>query len=145
MSVFLFVYGTLKQGFPNHHLNQGQRVAGQFRTRQRYRLHVVRLTHEDRAPWLIADHDQGEQVWGELYEVPWSALPQIDELEEEGRPGGYERREVLLDHEDGSPWQGRAFAYLKRAEELAHCLSVEGPYTRYTLELARGYYLNARA
>lgn len=144
MSVFLFVYGTLKQGFPNHHLNQGQRVAGRFRTRQRYRLHVVRLAHEDRAPWLIWDGEQGEQVCGELYEVPLAALPQIDALEEEGLPGGYERRAVLLETEDGAPWSGQAYAYLKRADELAHCLAVEGPYTQYTLELANGYYLHAR-
>ncbi len=49
----LFVYGTLKQGFPNHGINTGRRVPGRFRTRKAHPLLVVRLPHEDRAPWLL--------------------------------------------------------------------------------------------
>lgn len=30
MSEFVFVYGTLKQGFPNFHVNRGRRVAGEL-------------------------------------------------------------------------------------------------------------------
>ncbi|MFD2451175.1 gamma-glutamylcyclotransferase [Ideonella paludis] len=34
--MLIFVYGTLKEGFPNAHLNQGRRVLGHFRTVQRF-------------------------------------------------------------------------------------------------------------
>jgi gamma-glutamylaminecyclotransferase len=55
MSVLLFVYGTLKEGFPNHHLNVGRRLPGEFRTRKPFQLFVVQLPNEERAPWLVKE------------------------------------------------------------------------------------------
>ena len=37
----LFVYGSLKEGFPNFHINRGRRIAGQFRTVLPHSLHLV--------------------------------------------------------------------------------------------------------
>jgi gamma-glutamylaminecyclotransferase len=37
----LFVYGSLKQGFPNEHVNTGRRVSGQYRTRERYAMYLL--------------------------------------------------------------------------------------------------------
>ena len=37
----LFVYGSLKEGFPNFHVNQGRRVPGEFRTVRPHPLYLV--------------------------------------------------------------------------------------------------------
>lgn len=145
-TVRLFVYGTLKQGFPNHHHNRGQRLPGEFRTRLAHPMWVVRLPNEDRAPWLMDLPGQGHQVRGEVYEVAATELPAIDRLEEVGRPTGYVRVAIELEPADGdgpassasSFW---AQAYLKPASHLAQCLQREGPYADYTLSLAQGYWL----
>lgn len=148
MPILLFVYGTLKQGFPNHHLNQGRRIPGTFRTRQPFPLYVVRLPHEDRAPWLVHQPGEGHQVTGEVFEIAEALLPAMDAFEEVGLPHGYLRVEIELDAspadtEHTTPL--RAQAYMKAADQLPECLEREGPFPAYTLALATGYHLDARA
>jgi gamma-glutamylaminecyclotransferase len=41
MASRVFVFGTLKQGFPNFHINRGRRVAGEFATGLAYPLYLV--------------------------------------------------------------------------------------------------------
>jgi gamma-glutamylaminecyclotransferase len=142
MPVLLFVYGTLKEGFPNHGLNQGQRVAGTFRTRDRFPLYVVRLPHEDRTPWLVHRPGEGHQVTGEVYEVDAAALPAMDSFEEVGKSTGYLRVEIELDAGPGHAAPLRAQAYMKAADQLPACLEHAGPFPTYTLALAAGYYLD---
>jgi gamma-glutamylaminecyclotransferase len=145
MPTLLFVYGTLKQGFPNHHLNQGRRIPGTFRTRQPFPLYVVRLPHENRAPWLVHQPGEGHPVTGEVFEIDEALLPAMDAFEEVGLPHGYLRVEIELDAspgdaEDTAPL--RAQAYMKAADQLPECLEREGPFPEYTLALAAGYYLD---
>lgn len=140
MTVRLFVYGTLKEGFPNFHLNIGRRVPGDFVTRQPYELYVVRLPHEDRAPWLVDAGGTGHRIRGQVFEIDAEALAEVDRFEEVGLPCGYERVNVALDGPEG-PTQ--AYAYLKQAQQLADCLKLEGPFEDYTLELAAGYWIRA--
>jgi gamma-glutamylaminecyclotransferase len=136
----LFVYGTLKLGFPNHHLNVGRHVPGDYRTVQPLPLYVVRLPHEERAPWLMNLPGQGLRVSGQLFEVPDDALPAIDAFEEVGRPTGYERVALAVESlPDGR--QVQAHAYLKPEHQMSRCLSVEGPFDEYTLALAQGYWI----
>ena len=45
----VFVFGTLKEGFPNFATNRGARVAGSFRTRAAYPLYLVGDRH---VPWI---------------------------------------------------------------------------------------------
>lgn len=141
MFIRLFVYGTLKQGFPNHHLNRGRRLPGRFVTCQAYPMYVVRLPAEDRAPWLMNLPGQGHCVTGEVYEVDAADLPAIDRLEEVGQPTGYERVNLALRAAEDPSVQLQAQAYLKPAEQWPRCLAHEGPYTEYTPAHALGYYL----
>lgn len=143
MPIRLFVYGTLKQGFPNHHLNGGHRVAGTFRTHLRFPLLVVRLPNEDRAPWLVQQPGAGFQVSGQVFEVDDAALPAIDALEEVGLPTGYVRDRILLEDAADPARRLQAHAYLKPPHHLQHCLAHEGPFAEYTLALAQGYWLRA--
>ena len=145
MPHLIFVYGTLKEGFPNHARNPGQRVVGGFRTRQRLPLYVVRLPSENRAPWLVNSPGEGHQVMGQVFEVDSATLAQMDAFEEVHLPTGYVRADVELEPVDGGttvPHTLRAHVYLKRPTELPQCLAIEGPFAEYTPELAAGYWLD---
>lgn len=145
MPHLIFVYGTLKEGFPNHFRNPGQRVTGSFRTRQRFPLYVVRLPSENRAPWLVNSPGEGHQVAGQVFEVDGATLAQMDAFEEVHLPTGYVRADVELEPvDDGTTVRHtlRAHVYLKRPAELPLCLAIEGPFAEYTPELAAGYWLD---
>lgn len=141
MSALVFVYGTLKQGFPNHRLNAGRRRAGIYRTRQRFPLYVVRLANEERAPWLVDLPGEGCHVAGQVFELDAAALQALDAFEETHLPSGYVRAEIEVEAVDVPPDVLTAFAYLRPEHHLAACLVREGPFEEYTPELATGYRL----
>ncbi|MEX1166904.1 MAG: gamma-glutamylcyclotransferase family protein [Hydrogenophaga sp.] len=141
MRALIFVYGTLKEGFPNFPFNPGRRVAGNFRTRQRFPFYVVRLSGEDRAPWLMNQPGQGVQVSGQVFEVGAATLQAMDVFEEVGQPSGYVRVEVELEAIDQNGEVLRAHVYMKEEAQMVACLDVEGPFAAYTPALAVGYRL----
>lgn len=141
MDTLLFVYGTLKEGFPNFGRNPGVRVPGKFRTRLALPLYVVSLPQEERAPWLIHLPGQGYRVSGQVYRVDSVVLQKMDAFEEVGLPSGYVRVEIELVSSVDETTTLRADAYLKENHQLAGCLSREGPYEEYTPALAVGYRL----
>lgn len=142
--VLVFVYGTLKQGFPNHHLNLGRRIGGTFRTRESFPLYVTRLPNEDRAPWLVHQPGFGHRVSGEVFEIDAETLAALDVFEEVGLPTGYVRVEVALEPLDDPATVLHAHAYMKQEHHLHDGLEKEGPFDEYTLALAAGYQLRAR-
>lgn len=85
----LFVYGSLKQGFANEHVNTGRRVAGQYRTQERYPFFLL---GEGEVPCVVARPGTGAQIVGELYEATPADIARMDLLERIGEPNGYERR-----------------------------------------------------
>lgn len=141
MTTYIFVYGTLKEGFPNHFRNAGRRLAGHFRTRQRFPFYVVQLPNEDRAPWLLNLPGEGHHVVGQVFEVDAAELQAMDAFEEVHLPTGYVRAEVELEAVDGDT-RLHAHVYLKRPAELTDCLAIEGPFPEYTADLATGYRLD---
>ncbi|HET9206548.1 MAG TPA: gamma-glutamylcyclotransferase family protein, partial [Burkholderiaceae bacterium] len=72
----VFVFGTLKEGFPNFAVNQGRRVGTVFRTVQPHPLYLMGARH---VPWMIDAPGTGECVAGEVYEVDAAALAAMDE------------------------------------------------------------------
>jgi gamma-glutamylaminecyclotransferase len=136
----VFVYGTLKEGFPNFHINQGVRVPGRWVTARRFSLYIV---GHDHVPWLVDEGEAaGQFVEGELYDVDSAHMPRMDALENLGEPGGY-RREVIdvrriLD--DGSLAEAaKAHVYL---QDMAHRGQREihaGPLRNYKPEHAARY------
>ena len=83
----LFVYGTLRQGGPNHALLADARFLGAATTAERYALFV------DGIPFL-APAPAVHRVRGEVYAVDAATLAEIDRLE--GHPRWYERRAVTV-------------------------------------------------
>lgn len=141
MPNLIFVYGTLKEGFPNFALNPGRRMPGTFRTCQPFPLYVVQLPAEDRAPWLVNQPGQGAQVSGQIFEVDDATLQSMDRFEEVGVPTGYARLALELEPADQPGGVLRAHAYMKAPHQLVECLLIEGPFADYTTELALGYRL----
>lgn len=139
MSTLIFVYGTLKEGFPNFAWNPGRRIPGNYRTRQPFPFYVVQLPVEDRAPWLVNQPGQGVPVSGQVFEVDNATLRSMDSFEEVGLPSGYVRLALELVNQEGGVL--RAHAYMKEPHQLVECLLIEGPFADYSAELALGYRL----
>ena len=132
----VFVYGTLKKGFPNHdrHMPSAERM-GTFRTRDRYRLV---LNGERYSPCLMAGAGQGRCVEGEVFAVDSSGLKQLDRLERIDRPDGYHRRRIIVDAVGSpEPESCEVFVYLKYPEWVTDPRS--DALDVYTLDAARAY------
>lgn len=130
----VFVYGTLKAGFPNAHVNGGARQPGRFRTRAR--LPLV-LLGEGHVPCVVLSPDVGHQVFGEVYEVTHDALARMDRLERLGEPDGYLR--VAIEVEDVAvPGAAvlTAFVYAKSPDQVASEAQCIGPLVEYSAEHA---------
>jgi gamma-glutamylaminecyclotransferase len=128
MDHLVFVFGTLKEGFPNFATNRGARVGGVFVTRRPYPLYLVGERH---SPWLVDEPGSGARVAGELFRVDAQSLEAMDKLERLAEPDGYRR--VLLEVEcSETAAVHEAYAYLKPPGQLAGSQIREGPLPAYT-------------
>jgi len=110
----LFVFGTLKQGFPLHERAVGDALfMGAYRTLQCYPMLVAGPWF---APMMLNQPGKGLRVRGELYQVEDARLAAIDAIESVGKPGNL-RLSVEVEPLAGG-LAVAAFAYLK-APELA--------------------------
>lgn len=137
MKHLVFVFGTLKEGFPNFATNKGARVPGTFRTKERYPFYLIGERH---SPWLVNRPGEGEQILGQVFEVDASTLDAMDTLERIAQPDGYRRIvvEVVAD-EGGAVTPLSVFAYLKQAQHFVAADVRSGPFAEYTLEHAALY------
>ena len=130
----VFVFGTLKSGFPNFATNRGRRVGSLFRTLER---HPLLLVGERHVPWMIDSPGEGERVAGEVYDVDAAALVAMDDLEGIGRPDGYHRKALRVQSSDDA--LVLAQVYMKHAHQLAGADVKIGPLAEYTLAHAALY------
>jgi gamma-glutamylaminecyclotransferase len=133
----VFVFGTLKEGFPNFAVNRGTRMPGDYRTCERYPFYLVGERH---VPWLMQEPGIGQQISGQVFRVDDEALAAMDRLERIGEADGYVR--VLLQVQSIERAAGptlAAFAYLKQTHQLDRSLVRLGPLGEYTLEHAALY------
>lgn len=125
----LFVYGSLKQGFPNAHVNTGRRISGDFRTLQRLPFYLVGA---GRLPCLVLQPGHGLQVRGQLFEVSATDLAAMDRLERVGEPQGYSRVRIEVQQlDDGHVLE--ADVYVQQAARLDPSNALIGPLDEYTL------------
>ena len=130
----VFVFGTLKAGYPNFAVNQGRRVGGVFRTVQPHPLYLMGARH---VPWMIDAPRSGERVAGEIYEVDAAALAAMDELEGVGRPDGYHRKALQVQGDDATVVMAQV--YMKHAHQMVQADVRVGPLSEYTLAHAALY------
>ncbi|GAB4355164.1 MAG: hypothetical protein Kow006_21330 [Gammaproteobacteria bacterium] len=123
----VFVYGTLKEGFPNSAYNRGSRLVGEFITCEPYLLYLV---GERCVPWLIHLPGEGVPVCGQLYHADTAALAAMDALERIGEADGYRRERIRVRDRSGGE-SLVVFAYLKPAHQLEGEEIREGPLASY--------------
>jgi gamma-glutamylaminecyclotransferase len=128
--VKVFVYGTLKEGFRNFHVNRGTRVAGDFVTEQALPLYVI---GEFGLPWLVNAPGQGTRVTGQVFDVDETALAAMDVLERIGEREWYARLPLRVHPLGGGPALD-AVAYFGSAARLAQDTVHHGPLAEYKLE-----------
>jgi gamma-glutamylcyclotransferase (GGCT)/AIG2-like uncharacterized protein YtfP len=109
--VRLFVYGTLKRGFPRDDLMSGSVFEGNATTQRGYALHDL-----GDYPALVVAADG--TVHGEVYWVDRKHLEKLDRYE--GCPDLYRRQSILLS--DGS----RSEAYVMSAARVRGCPRIDG-------------------
>jgi len=133
----VFVFGTLKQGFPNFATNRGHRMTGEYQTCERLPLYLV---GERFSPWLVDQPGEGLQVAGQVFEVDAETLALMDRLERTDAPDGYVRQTLEV-QERGVPGAPvlAVQAYLKPAAQMAQAVIRQGPLAEYTLEHAALY------
>ncbi|KAK4884669.1 hypothetical protein RN001_000940 [Aquatica leii] len=110
---FVFVYGTLKIGEPNHYwLDKNPKGSYKFicnaETIEKYPLVVETQYH---VPFLLHKPGTGHYVKGELYEVDEKVLANLDILEE--HPTIYEREEKIVKRVDTQETT-KAWIYFKK-------------------------------
>jgi gamma-glutamylaminecyclotransferase len=134
----LFVYGSLKEGFPNFHINQGRRLPGDYVTVEPYPLFL----HDGQLPCLLPTAGTGLRVRGQVFEVTPEALAATDALERVGEEGGYRRIEIEVEvvpagaDAAGSP-RLAAFVYVQDPRFLDRPGEHVGPIDEYTLDHAQ--------
>jgi gamma-glutamylaminecyclotransferase len=105
----LFVFGTLKKGFPLHEQGLSHaRFLGIFQTKQCYPMLIAGPWF---APMMFNEPGIGYRVVGELYEAGENTIASLDRLESIGIPGNLR---VAVDVEPGAGGSTcSALAYMK--------------------------------
>jgi len=98
----MFVYGTLRSGFSNNRYMNDSRKVGLAKTVDRFTLTSSGIP--------FVSHEPLHRVVGEVYEVPNSSVPYIDQLE--GHPRWYKREEVLVEITEGEKAGQKCKAWL---------------------------------
>ena len=131
----VFVFGTLKEGFPNFATNRGTRLQGSFTTVDRFPFYLVGDRH---SPWLVNAPGQGSSVVGQIFEVDDEALAAMDKLERIAEVDGYRRIELTVRAVESSAVIS-VYAYLKQPKHFEPSQVRLGPLSEYTLDHAALY------
>ncbi len=84
----IFVYGTLKKGFSNHHYLSDSKFLGDAETVEKYVMYI-----KDNIPF-VSEREKVSRIQGEIYSVTKNTLKRIDLLEENTL--WYNRKEVKV-------------------------------------------------
>jgi len=126
----VFLFGTLKRGFPNSSKNKGSLVSGDFLTKNRYPLYLV---GERYSPWLILSRGDGFQIRGQVFMVDEASLADIDRLERIDQADGYHRVQIPVISESTNE-EMRVYVYGKLPQQLEGMLIQLGPIAEYKLK-----------
>ena len=114
----IFVYGTLKRGFPNFAPAMDRAVyVGGSKTVERLPLVIGGRW---RSPYLIDEPGTGLQVLGELFEVDDALLLVLDRFENTHLPNGYRRVLLAVETADGETLEAWTYVRDRRHIEGIH-------------------------
>ena len=110
----VFIYGTLKKGFPNYdrYMHEKYYIC-KCKTIDPYPLVVANKYY---SPVLINEKGNGVIVSGELYEIDKRTIERLDRLEGVDTDWGYTKHTIDIITDSGEVTQG--FAYMKDRESL---------------------------
>lgn len=135
MPHLVFVFGTLKTGFPNHHYIAQQTLVGEFTTEQAYPLYLVGDRY---SPWMMDQPGQGLKIRGQVYKVDDLCLTLLDRLERTAQRDGYCRQKINVVKQQGA-LKLSVYCYLKPASQLSKKTIRCGPIAEYLREHASQY------
>jgi gamma-glutamylaminecyclotransferase len=120
----VFVYGTLKRGYPNSPLLEGSEFLGEAVTVLTYK--AVTVPADNSFPVIMPD-PSGKPVAGEIYAVDDATLARLDQLEREGR--SYDRMmiDATLSLSNGERFNTQAFVYVGREDRFGEMFA-RGPF-----------------
>ena len=136
MPHLIFVFGTLKQGFRNFHVNRGWRIGDDVITVEPYPLHIIGPRC---LPWLLDRPGEGLPVVGQLFEVDDETLAAMDLLERVDDPQWYVRRRIRVRPHPGGGMPVEAWVYFGGEPGFAGALRHAGPVAEYTAALAEQF------
>lgn len=110
--VKIFVYGSLKHGYMNHCLLEGQKYLGQAKTTNGYTLYDMGV-----CPIMVIAGD--DYVEGELYECDADTVLQLDRLE--GHPGLYTRCQIVIRGYEEEATYAYLFLWKLSPNTSVHC------------------------
>jgi gamma-glutamylaminecyclotransferase len=121
----LFVYGTLKRGYPNNPLLEGSEFLGEAVTVLTYKAVAVPALVGTSFPVIMPD-PSGKPVAGEIYTVDDATLARLDQLEREGR--SYDRViiDATLPPSNGERLTTQALIYVGREDRFGEMFA-RGP------------------
>lgn len=110
----VFVYGTLKRGFPFFELGLADAdFLGAVQTIQPYPMYIAADFY---GPMMLDRPGEGLQITGELYDVEPAAMDRLDELESIGKPGSFRSKIVVEPVGGGVPVE--TIGYMKTEDWL---------------------------
>lgn len=105
----LFVYGTLKMGFPNHRFLDDGKFLGAAKTVEPYALYMYEH------PLVYAD-EAVCPIQGEVYTISNATLEKLDHLQ--NHPTHYYRSEIEVELESGKRMAAWIYMFPKNEGEL---------------------------
>ncbi len=134
----VFVFGTLKQGFPNFYLNKGIKLNGDFVTNKAYLFYLMGERHSPCVIDNTNNEKNAEPISGELYLVTKDQLTVLDTLERINEANGY-TRELITVINSKTDERVEAFIYLKFPQQIESTNIKVGPINCYRQEHANLY------
>jgi gamma-glutamylaminecyclotransferase len=107
----IFAYGTLRQGFHNHHYVRDSLFLGAATTCKQYAMYVA-----EGIPYLMVEEAR-YHILGEVFRVDAAMLAALDKLEE--HPRVYCRQETTVAMEDGRQMLAQVYFARNRQGILA--------------------------
>ena len=129
----IFIYGTLKEGFPNYIKYNGHQCLGKYKTISGFSLYLV---GERFSPWMV--QSGSNNVVGELFHINDENMIRIDLLERIDQPDGYSKVKIDIINVENNKFE-EAFTYIKSIKQLELAKIMKGPIFNYTLELSKKY------
>jgi len=111
MEHLIFVYGTLRKGFGNHHLLENAEFLGTGRTKEKYKMTANGIP-------FVSKSEPVSYIIGEVYEVDKKTLKRLDRLE--GHPDWYKREKVKIILETGK--EVEAWIYFNEISQGRHLI-----------------------